>query len=449
MAIDRSKYKKQVSIEDVDSDLKKAQETMKNPMFSGQGGRASFYSVGKEGRYVLRVLPSSTGKPYIPRKTVKLPVECPIYNNNGEDTGKKEVRMKDIFTSDIHSDRMKGKDAVLTYLDYVYELASEIQDTDERKKFLAPITGYRNKQKQWVWGISATLNYVCYVYVDNEIHRFDIRPQWWKEMKKISIERCDDDVLSIDIFSNDTEGYPLIINVDTNEKNKLEFALSCALPKAGENWNDFFAKNAVSDEVLETLETLPKLEDMYVDVFSRKDWNLQIEGLERIDEQYKFGIFQNDKFLDDLEEIEKLVPEDDEVKQAAQIPSQKEKSTVSKPKQESVRPKQTEATATSSYPPLIKMKAELREYIEREYEGTEELPTNLSVIELRKWYDLMNEGMMLPFDEHREKATEDLPFDEGEINEEDNPPINTSKTTGASSKVSSKLQELRNRNKKN
>lgn len=448
MAFDREKYRKQVSVEDIDSNLKKAQDTMKNPMFSGQGGRASFFSVAKEGRYVLRVLPSKTGRPYIPRKTVKLPVECPVYNSNGEDTGKKEVKMKDIFTSDIHSERMGGKDAVLTYIDYVYELASEIQDADERKKFLAPINGYRNKQKQWVWGISAQLNYVCYVYAENEIHRFDIRPQWWKELKKISIERCDDDVLSIDIFSDYEKGYPLIVNTSLNDKNKLEFALSCDLPKVGENWDEFFEKNIVSDEVLESLEELPKLEDMYVDVFSRKDWNLQIEGLERIDEQYKFGIFQNDQFLDELEEIEKLVPEDDEVKEAAQIPTKKEQPVKSKP--EPARTKKKEES-TSTYPPLIKMKLELKEYIEREYEDTEELPSDLSVTELRKWYDLMKEGKMLPFDDYREEPSDDDYPSNDEPQEDDEPaPIDESKTTKISSKssVSSKLQALRNRTKR-
>lgn len=90
MSFDRSKYKKQVSIDEVDDDLKKAQATMKNPAFGSQGGRASFYSVNKEGRYELRVLPSvNGGKPYISRKVVKLPIECPIYDKDGKDTGKK------------------------------------------------------------------------------------------------------------------------------------------------------------------------------------------------------------------------------------------------------------------------------------------------------------------------------------------------------------------------
>lgn len=434
MSFDRSKYKKQVSIDEVDDDLKKAQATMKNPAFGNQGGRASFYTVNKEGRYELRVLPSVKGeKPYISRKVVKLPIECPIYDKDGKDTGKKEVRQKDVFTSDVHSDKMGGKDAVMIYIDFVYALANDIQDSDEKKKFLAPITGYFNRQKQWVWGVSPNLNYVCYVYVEDEIHRFDVRPQWWKKMKSISLERSNDNVINIDIFSDCDEGYPLIINTTLNEKGKSQFDISCGLPDASkrESWDDFFLRTRVPDNILQELEELPSLEDQYKDVFSRKDWDMQIEGLERFDKQNGFEIFQNDEFLNALEELEKLVPEDDEVKQVAKIPSKKKE-----------EPKQT-STPTTSYPPLIKMKAELNDYIEAEYEGTEKLP-NLSVTELRKWYDMMKEGMMLPFDDYRESEEND---DSNESEEKS--PINEDRASSKTSQsVQDRLAGLRNRMKK-
>lgn len=434
MSFDRSKYKKQVSIDEVDDDLKKAQATMKNPAFGNQGSRASFYTVNKEGRYELRVLPSVKGeKPYISRKVVKLPIECPIYDKDGKDTGKKEVRQKDVFTSDVHSDKMGGKDAVMIYIDFVYALANDIQDSDEKKKFLAPITGYFNRQKQWVWGVSPNLNYVCYVYVEDEIHRFDVRPQWWKKMKSISLERSNDNVINIDIFSDCDEGYPLIINTTLNEKGKSQFDISCGLPDASkrESWDDFFLRTRVPDNILQELEELPSLEDQYKDVFSRKDWDMQIEGLERFDKQNGFEIFQNDEFLNALEELEKLVPKDDEVKQVAKIPSKKKE-----------EPKQT-STPTTSYPPLIKMKAELNDYIEAEYEGTEKLP-NLSVTELRKWYDMMKEGMMLPFDDYRESEEND---DSNESEEKG--PINEDRASSKTSQsVQDRLAGLRNRMKK-
>ena len=190
-------------------------------------------------------------------------------------------------------------------------------------------------------------------------------------------------------------------------------------------------RTRVPDNILQELEELPSLEDQYKDVFSRKDWDMQIEGLERFDKQNGFEIFQNDEFLNALEELEKLVPEDDEVKQVAKIPSKKKE-----------EPKQT-STPTTSYPPLIKMKAELNDYIEAEYEGTEKLP-NLSVTELRKWYDMMKEGMMLPFDDYRESEEND---DSNESEEKS--PINEDRASSKTSQsVQDRLAGLRNRMKK-
>lgn len=168
--------------------------------------------------------------------------------------------------------------------------------------------------------MKAMLNYVAYVWAENDVYRLDLRPDWWKKMKNISMERAggsDDGIINLDIFSDPDEGYPLIINVATDENKKKNFDISCGMPDANkrQSWDDFFAKNRVSDEVFGIMEELPTLDDIYVDVFSRKDWDMQLEGLERIDEEQSYGIFQNDAFLNKLEELDKLVPEEDEIKE--------------------------------------------------------------------------------------------------------------------------------------
>lgn len=429
MAFDRSKFKK-VSVGTIDETLSEAQNTMNR--FGSQGGRASFLSLAKEGRYEIRVLPSKSGRPYIPRKTVKLPIECPVLDKDGKDTGKKEVRMKDIFTSDIHSDRMEGKDAVLTYIDFVERKAAQIQDSDERKKFRAPITGYRKGGKgDWVWGISPVLNYVAYVLYEGEIYRMDIRPQWWKTMKSISLERSKE-TIQIDVFSDYETGYPLIVNYH-KDSGKSVYDISCGLPEVGQNWDDFFEATKVPKSILDSLDELPTLDDQYIDVFSRRDWDLQLEGLKRFDEQYGFDIFAEDEFLDCLERIEAMVPEVEDVKKTSDNTIEEDNEEEERPSKPAPKPK--EKPATTQYPPLIKMKAELRDYIETEYEGTETLP-DLPVVEMRKWYDLMKQGMMLPFDQYKEEEPE--PQDEMPIEKEV-----ASKAKVASESVREKLAKLR------
>ena len=102
----------------------------------------------------------------------------------------------------------------------------------------------------------------------------------------------------------------------------------------------------------------------------------------------------------------------------------------------------------------------MEEYIEREYEGTETLP-DLSIVELRDWYDLAQAGKLLPFDlykedpnavpfgdeaEDPEDETED-PDEEGSEEGEAEDPIDESKTASSSSLASTRdrLSALRNK----
>lgn len=447
MVFDRSKFQKS-KVDEIDGVVKSAFATMRNPETSG--GYAKFFAISDPGKYCFRILPSTTGKAYVPCKTVKLEVEKYIYKD-GEKTDKKELKMSDIFTSDIHSTRMGGKDAALIYQDYVYELASEIQDQDERKKFLYPLTGFRGRDGKWVWGLSPMLNFVSYVapypIINNDIYRLNLQPKWWNRMKEISLDKSNDDVLSIDVFSDPEEGYPLTIKFDMENK-KRSYVLDALEISRGQSWDDFFAETTVPDSILEKLAGLPSLDELYVDVFSRKDWDFEMEGLQRLDEKSGYNIFSNEQFLDELEALEKLVPEDDEVKSA----QEKKVAPETKPVESKARPaaKKTEPAKTEekTYPSLIKMKAELNKYIEVEYENTEVLPAGLSIVELRKWYDLMKAGEMLPFDEYKtegeEEAEEDnLPFEKGAEEDNNAPADEPASTSPKTESARERLKRLR------
>ena len=216
----------------------------------------------------------------------------------------------------------------------------------------------------------------------------------------------DDGIINLDIFSDPDEGYPLIVNVTTDENKKKNFDITCGMPDANkrQTWDDFFAKNRVSDEVFGIMEELPTLDDMYVDVFSRKDWDMQLEGLERIDEEQSYGIFQDDVFLNKLEELDKLVPEEDEIKEkkAPKKAPETKKVKTEEPKEE---PTKMEKKA-GGYPTLTNLKKELRAYIADNYED-KKLPEELTVAELRKWYDIAQEGGELPFEDYEEPEDEE------------------------------------------
>lgn len=412
MKFDKSKFKKQ-SIEDVEAEVKQAEKTM----YKGSKSYTGFATVQK-GKNVFRVVPAM-GKAYVACKMSKLRVEVPTYDENGKVTGK-EVKDKNVFCADIHGKNLlKGKDPIVLYCDYVRKKASEeYQDDVERRKFLNPIMGYK-KGNKFVWGINPTLAYVCYVYQGSkDFARLQLYGTWMKRIKEISVEMSDDETVSFDIFSQLEGAYPLVITMGEDDKGKKTYSLSAGIPKKGQTWDEFFEETVIPDEDMEYfLNEVPTLEEIYKDVYSQKDFNMALDGLKRFDEENGYDIFADDGFLTEIEEMAALIPEegskDDEgedeapkktkstskSKKAEEPENEDEEEEKSAPrKNPASAPAKRKAAKVASYPPLSKMKKFLEDYIGEEYPEAE-LPDDLTIAEVRSWYDLAQAGEALPFPE--------------------------------------------------
>lgn len=477
MKFDRSKFKKQ-SIEDVEAEVKQAEKTM----YKGNKSYTGFATVQK-GKNVFRVVPAM-GKAYVACKMSKLRVEVPTYDENGKVTGK-EVKDKNVFCADIHGKNLlKGKDPIVLYCDYVRKKASEeYQDDAERRKFLNPIMGYK-KGNKFVWGINPTLAYVCYVYQGSkDFARLQLYGTWMKRIKEISVEMSDDETVSFDIFSQLEGAYPLVITMGEDDKGKKTYSLSAGIPKKGQTWDDFFEETVIPDEDMEYfLNEVPTLEEIYKDVYSQKDFNMVLDGLKRFDEENGYDIFADDGFLTEIEEMAALIPEDGGKDDEDDEAPKKAKST-SKPKEVKKEPEPDDATKAdeeeekpaprkrtpasapakekaakvASYPPLSKMKKFLEDYIGEEYPEAE-LPDDLTIAEVRSWYDRAQAGEALPFPEDfddeapMETATDPEPDDEPENEEEskEESPVDEDATDKDEelSKAKARLQALKAKMKK-
>lgn len=479
MKFDRSKFKKQ-SIEDVEAEVKQAEKTM----FKGSKSYTGFATVQK-GKNVFRVVPA-IGKAYVACKMSKLRVEVPTYDENGKVTGK-EVKDKNVFCADIHGKNLlKGKDPIVLYCDYVRKKASEeYQDDAERRKFLNPIMGYK-KGNKFVWGINPTLAYVCYVYQGSkDFARLQLYGTWMKRIKEISVEMSDDETVSFDIFSQLEGAYPLVITMGEDDKGKKTYSLSAGIPKKGQTWDDFFEETVIPDEDMEYfLNEVPTLEEIYKDVYSQKDFNMALDGLKRFDEENGYDIFADDGFLTEIEEMVALIPEDggkdNEDDEEDEAPKKKPASKPNKVKKEpepddateadeeeekpaprkrtpASAPAKEKAAKVASYPPLSKMKKFLEDYIGEEYPEAE-LPDDLTIAEVRSWYDLAQAGEALPFPEDfddeapTETATDPEPDDEPENEEEskEESPVDEDATDKDEelSKAKARLQALKAKMKK-
>lgn len=403
MKFDRSKFKKQ-SVEDLDSEVKQAEKTMR------KGGKSyTGFATVQKGKNTFRVAPSM-GKAYVACKMSKLRVEVPTYDENGNVTGK-EVKDKNIFCADVHGrNLLKGKDPIVLYCDYVRKKASEeYQDDTERRKYLNPIMGYK-KGNKFVWGINPTLAYVCYVYQGNkDFARLQLYGTWMNRIKEISVEQSDDDTVSFDIFSQMEGAYPLVITMGEDDKGKKTYSLSAGIPKKGQSWDEFFKETAIPDEDMEYfLNEVPSLEEIYKDSYRTKDFEMALDGLKRFDEENNYDIFSDDEFLNEIEEMAAMLPDDSQSEEDKKTPFDEDEDEEEKPapkKQVVKAPASEKAAKVASYPPLSRMKAFLSQYIDEECPGME-IPSDLTITELREWYDLAQKGEALPFPEDEEEGAE-------------------------------------------
>lgn len=461
MKFDKSKFKKQ-SIEDVEAEVKQAEKTM----YKGGKSYTGFATVQK-GKNVFRVVPAM-GKAYVACKMSKLRVEVPTYDANGKVTGK-EVKDKNVFCADIHGKNLlKGKDPIVLYCDYVRKKASEeYQDEAERRKFLNPIMGYK-KGNKFVWGINPSLAYVCYVYQGSkDFARLQLYGTWMNRIKEISVEMSDDETVSFDIFSQLEGAYPLVITMGEDDKGKKTYSLSAGVPKKGQSWDEFFEETAIPDEDMEYfLNEVPTLEEIYKDVYSQKDFNMALDGLKRFDEENGYDIFADDGFLTEIEEMAAMIPDEDSKNDEGEEDEapKKTKSTskskkVEEPETDEEKPDPVKNLASSpakekaakvaSYPPLSKMKKFLEEYIGEEYPEAE-LPDDLTIAEVRSWYDLAQAGEALPFPEEDETSTETASEPENKEEPKEESPIDENATDKDEelSKAKARLQALKAKMKK-
>jgi hypothetical protein len=410
---DRSKFKG-AKLSSLKETKQEADSKDKRLLGGDYKGRANFHRV-EEGRNEFRILPPHDPKDpaYRPVRTSMLKCDVPVYEE-GKDTGKTEKKNKKVFIATQHGNeqlRKLGKDPIELYIKYVGEEAGLISDKDERNSFLAPIKGFR-KDGKWNWGIMPKTSFTCYALKDGELGRLELWDKWVQEMDKITalIEEEEDEVLEIDPFSDPDEGYPIVIKKEKNEKGRWDYTIDRVNPKKRQSWDEFCEENRITDSQLKELFDKDSLTELYVDVYTKRDYDLAINGLMNLDKDWKLGIFENEEFLAELKEIEAVVPEDES------------------PEGENNKLEETfkKAGEDTSKWPKPKCKKHLRAFIMDAYEGTEEeqqyldVVENLGLPELREWCAMSIENEELPElkEESAEESSKDVEAPEDTQSEE-------------------------------
>ena len=286
MPLDRSKWKA-APLSTVSETVQQTKQF--DTYFGGKGDYAQFWKQ-RDGITVKRVLPAHEpgDSPYVPMLTAMLKCEVDEKDKEGKVIGKK-ISNKKIFLATLHGGY--PYDIIEEYIKRVYEQAEQFQDKEERARFLNPITGYRmgGKNGTWVPGIRPQLEYVYYALIEGKIWRDSLKPKQMEALNKESADLCaQNDTAAVDMFSDPSTGFPIQWSREKDDNNKTVETLKSLPLKMGQTWEDYFDKNAVPDKVLEELDGLPSLQKLYVDCYTKRDFDYALDGLKRFDDANQY-----------------------------------------------------------------------------------------------------------------------------------------------------------------
>lgn len=301
MSIDRSKFKPSsvTKMQDDDAAL--------NSTLGRDGSRAGMHKI-TVGKNVFRIYPahpeeslSEDEQPGFSQPSVKtfLPMMVDEKDDKGNLTGKKKEGNKPIFNSRIHGGT--EKDLVEEYIKFARKVADEeIEDKGDKQKYLDKLYGkYSKVASERLMGIGYKTGHVMYadkiIGEKRTFGRVEVKDSVKTRLNQIAAIESEGEALGVDPYTDLDEGRAIVIIYDdkaTQAANYYAVTLDTDIDKVSKMIKFY----PITDELLEEFEKQPSLYSMYQNVFKRKDFDLQLEGLAFFDKKNKMGIFGREEW---------------------------------------------------------------------------------------------------------------------------------------------------------
>lgn len=318
MAFDRSKFKAaKVEVN------KQVTRDVEKTLSTGDSTRGDYHSID-EGINVFRMMPPhNENEPSMQPKAVYwLMCKTPKTDSEGKPIdGEYSWVRRPIFDSRIHGST--PKDIIDEYIKFTKKIIFDTTaDKEQARKLLAPINGWRGKDGKWNQGILISTSYVCYAtkgdITPENLGRLEMYENDKKALEKLNIDEESGEVIQTDIFSDPDEGCQFILHHRKNDKDKWENVISkkTYTPKPGtRDYNaaiaEFLESQKVPDAVLEKLSTMESLAEQFQDSYRKTDFIRAVEALQKFDLDNGYHTFENDEFLEILQEISDYYPEEE------------------------------------------------------------------------------------------------------------------------------------------
>lgn len=129
-------------------------------------------------------------------------------------------------------------------------------------------------------------------------------------MNKLAFSEDEDEVIEVDPFTDPDEGLPIMVTYRKNpNKKKGENFYEVAFPKK-------VSARPLTDEEIEYFMTLKPLNEI-LSKYGMKDFERALEGLQNFDEENEIGLFDDDDWIEHLEEIKAQYDSDDSEEDSA------------------------------------------------------------------------------------------------------------------------------------
>jgi hypothetical protein len=307
MAVDRSKFKPTSAAK-----MAETSQATESAMGAGGASRPGMIKL-KPGKNTLRIFPAhpdTDGDFCKPSVKTFLPMMVKERDSSGKETGNEKEGSKPIFNARVHGG--KDKDLVEEYIKLARVIAeAEIKDSNLRQAFLDKVYGKFVPGSQTApKGINYKAAYVMYAknVVSGEFGRLEVGKSVKDMMNKISANEADGEPMGVDPFTDVEDGRALLIVYDKEAKKAADY-YTTSLDTSIDKVTKMATFYPISDEELEKFAAQPTLESMYSNVFTRKDFLLQVEGLQFFDKKNDMKIWNREEWIDVLEEISAWYPE--------------------------------------------------------------------------------------------------------------------------------------------
>jgi len=311
---DRSKYKA-ASLANI-----KSQESKQALVRPSNSFNSDAHEV-KDGDNWFRIMPFHPDEnvpqeelsPFVAKCVSFLKIKTPKRDENKKIIeGEFEVKQKPIFNAKVHGGY--PFDLVEEYMDFAKKVAiPNFVDGDEKKEKIIwnKISGFDPVKKEG--GLRPIDTWECYALDrSGKLATLSIKKTVKEQLSELAAS-VSKDPNSPDPYSDPEDGIAIVIN-KSGEGIKTKYAVSLD-KKAIDKFNYALTPTPLTDDQLAAFDKQKSLRERFVNSFKRKDLDYQLEGLERFDkklaeEGYPINVFAYDEFLNKVEEMFSLVPED-------------------------------------------------------------------------------------------------------------------------------------------